>query len=183
MKKILLNKIVIPAILGITILVAGIFAFIPIDKATTVHTTIQATITDNRNVAVHVNLDGIPGGATILPVLDVTTPGEASEVHIAVTAAVAVADGACTVLPVNMEILVGSVGDALDNVAGSLGSATTLVGTNGTKDICLFHGTFTTSSAVITAAKITDVAVKNNGSVNNIFAELESITVTATIKD
>jgi len=35
-----LNKVVIPAILAVTISIAGIFAFIPIDKATTVHTTL-----------------------------------------------------------------------------------------------------------------------------------------------
>ena len=37
-----MNKIVIPAILVVTVLVAGIFAFMPIDKATTVHTTLQS---------------------------------------------------------------------------------------------------------------------------------------------
>ena len=34
----------IPAILGITIIIAGIFAFMPIEKAATVHTTIQAAL-------------------------------------------------------------------------------------------------------------------------------------------
>jgi len=40
----LLNKIVIPAILVSITLVAGIFALMPIEKAGTVHTTIQATL-------------------------------------------------------------------------------------------------------------------------------------------
>ena len=39
-----MNKIVIPAILAVTIVVAGIFAFMPVEKASTVHTTIIAEI-------------------------------------------------------------------------------------------------------------------------------------------
>jgi len=43
-KKILLNKIVIPAILAATVLIAGMFAFVPVERASTVHTTIQAAL-------------------------------------------------------------------------------------------------------------------------------------------
>ncbi len=39
----MMNKLTIPTILIATVMVAGIFAFMPIDKATTVHTTIQGT--------------------------------------------------------------------------------------------------------------------------------------------
>ena len=38
-----MNKFTIPAILVITVLVAGIFAFVPIDEASTVHTTLQSS--------------------------------------------------------------------------------------------------------------------------------------------
>lgn len=38
-----MNKILLPSILAITILVAGIFALAPIEKASTVHTQLQAT--------------------------------------------------------------------------------------------------------------------------------------------
>jgi len=38
-----MNKIIIPSILVATILVAGIFAFMPIEQASSVHTTIQGT--------------------------------------------------------------------------------------------------------------------------------------------
>jgi len=38
-----MNKIVIPVILTVTILIAGIFAFMPIDKASTVHSTLQSS--------------------------------------------------------------------------------------------------------------------------------------------
>lgn len=39
-----MNNLLIPSILAATILVAGMFAFMPIEKATTVHTTIQNTV-------------------------------------------------------------------------------------------------------------------------------------------
>jgi len=39
----LVNKVVIPAILAVTISIAGIFAFMPIDMASTVHTTLQSS--------------------------------------------------------------------------------------------------------------------------------------------
>ena len=38
-----MHKLTIPTILIATVLVTGIFAFMPIDKATTVHSTIQST--------------------------------------------------------------------------------------------------------------------------------------------
>ena len=38
-----MNKLTIPTILIATVLITGIFAFMPIEKATTVHTTIQGT--------------------------------------------------------------------------------------------------------------------------------------------
>ena len=41
-----MKKIVIPAILAATILVAGMFAFMPVQKASTVHTTINAEVKD-----------------------------------------------------------------------------------------------------------------------------------------
>ena len=42
-----MNKITIPVILTATVLVAGIFAFMPIDEATTVHTTIGRTLSSD----------------------------------------------------------------------------------------------------------------------------------------
>jgi len=38
-----MNKLTIPVILVATVMVAGIFAFMPVQQASTVHTTIQAT--------------------------------------------------------------------------------------------------------------------------------------------
>ena len=41
-----MNKLTIPAILVATVMVAGIFAFMPVEKASTVHTTITASTAD-----------------------------------------------------------------------------------------------------------------------------------------
>src|SRR3989338_8606613 len=38
-----MNKLAIPAILTATIMVAGMFAFMPVEQASTVHTTLQDT--------------------------------------------------------------------------------------------------------------------------------------------
>ena len=46
-----MNKLVIPTILVSITLVAGIFAFIPVEKASTVHTTIQGTQLTSFDVA------------------------------------------------------------------------------------------------------------------------------------
>ena len=42
-------KIVLPVLLAGVVMIAGIFAFMPVDKATTVHTTIQGSQLNNVN--------------------------------------------------------------------------------------------------------------------------------------
>ena len=49
-------KIVLPVLLSGIIIIAGIFAFIPVDKATTVHTTIQGTQLNNVATAAQTDL-------------------------------------------------------------------------------------------------------------------------------
>ena len=58
----MLNKIAIPTILAATIMVAGIFAFMPVEQASTVHTTIQGAG----------SVIGIPGNVDIATDLDDT---------------------------------------------------------------------------------------------------------------
>jgi len=55
-----MNKLAIPAILAIIVIIAGIFAFSPVEKAATVHTTIQNT--QQAVVALSANMLG--GAAT-----------------------------------------------------------------------------------------------------------------------
>ena len=54
----MLNKFTIPAILVVTILVAGIFAFIPVEKVSTVHTTLQTTASSTaQTTTLQANID------------------------------------------------------------------------------------------------------------------------------
>ena len=62
-----MNKIVIPTILAATVLVAGIFAMMPVQKATTVHTGLTTAIGD-------LDSDGVPNGVDNCPLA--ANPGQ-----------------------------------------------------------------------------------------------------------
>ena len=73
-----MNKLTIPAILVATVMVAGIFAFMPVEKAGTVHTTIIASISDANVVGiVDSDLTNFDAGEE----LEVTCTGGKSLVH------------------------------------------------------------------------------------------------------
>ena len=55
-----MNKIVIPTILAATVLVAGMFAMMPVQKASTVHTSITAAVTDLDGDGVRNAVDNCP---------------------------------------------------------------------------------------------------------------------------
>ena len=57
-----MNKIVIPAILVATILITGFFAFMPIDEAITVHTTLQTQIGESFRISSGSQSLGTQGG-------------------------------------------------------------------------------------------------------------------------
>lgn len=59
-----MKAVIIPAILAATVLVAGIFAFMPVEKASTVHTTIQSSIS-NVGFTKHHHVIGGPSADTI----------------------------------------------------------------------------------------------------------------------
>ena len=52
-----MNKLTIPTILMATVMIAGIFAFMPVDNASAVHTTIQATQMTRVSVLSSATLD------------------------------------------------------------------------------------------------------------------------------
>ena len=63
-----MNKLVIPAILVSITLVAGIFAFMPVEKVSTVHTTIASNIDDqNRAMTFAVNMSASDGQIELIP--------------------------------------------------------------------------------------------------------------------
>jgi len=63
----IMNKFTIPIILTATILVAGIFALMPVEQATTVHTTIQASQTVSKS-----DVDVTPASVTDAALASVT---------------------------------------------------------------------------------------------------------------
>ena len=91
-----MNKLLIPSILAVTIIVAGIFAFMPIDEATTVHTTLQSsTAATTQTTTLQGNIDkqdriisytfmtgsknlNATSGANILPFKDEAWTGNAT---------------------------------------------------------------------------------------------------------
>ena len=99
-----MNKLIIPTILIATVLVAGIFAFMPVEQASTVHETIIADIggvaidlvnvaggtnVDNNAVNVLINVAGIVTdehfeGRLLLQVTDVDTIGNGDDVTVLV---------------------------------------------------------------------------------------------------
>ena len=61
-----MSKLTIPAILAVTVMVAGIFAFMPVEQASTVHTTIGVlNVATSDDVVPTVTADIIGDSATI----------------------------------------------------------------------------------------------------------------------
>lgn len=59
-----MNKFILPSILAVTVLIAGIFALMPIDEATTVHTTLQSQIGETFRVSTGTQTLGALGGTS-----------------------------------------------------------------------------------------------------------------------
>ena len=172
-----MNKLVIPSILAATVLIAGIFAFMPVERASTVHTGLEAKmeavenaikgeINKNRFFLETVNLSDLDAGTTVV-VAD-TTPHGMGQVHIAATLPVADvgADG-CT----NEEPLVNVMAGQAPNLdivltgAHNTGIAgRTDIGPGGIDnfatdvDMCVFHRTITVAN--VGADLLTDIVVK-----------------------
>jgi len=63
-----MNKLVMPALLVSITLVTGIFAFMPVEKVSTVHTTIATNINDqNRAMTFAVNMTDTNGEIQLIP--------------------------------------------------------------------------------------------------------------------
>ena len=145
-----MNKLTIPAILVATVMVAGIFAFMPVQQASTVHTTIIASALKG-GLAVTYSLDGVVGdGATAVNqvLIDSTNIGNIDEGHFA--AVLPNADDTCNAgdnPPANMQLLVGQAGVELNddvlaatNTGLTAGPDVTFGGA--TVAMCIFHGSF-----------------------------------------
>lgn len=192
-----MNKILLPSILAITILVAGIFAFQPIYEASTVHTTLIAAMNVQVTAGVHdLNEDRDQDGATdpFTYVVSDVTPRDMRTVHVAVTLEVegdtnedCTADGGEAITLVNatadeLQILVGS-GGAFNNIfdttaeveAGLVAAAGAPVrNTTGAGNVmCVLHATINPTGVA------NDVVIKKPTDVGAIQGD-ETITVVIT---
>ena len=176
-----MNKLVIPSILAATVLIAGIFAFMPVERASTVHTGLEAKmeavenavkgeINKNRFFLETVNLGGVTDGSTIV-VVD-TTPHGMGQVHIAATLPVA-DDGVdgCTNEEPLVDVKAGQAGVGLTKVltgdhntgiAGRVDFDSADSANNNPfdneADMCVFHRTITVAN--VGADLLTDIVVE-----------------------
>lgn len=174
-----MNKIIIPSILTATILIAGMFALMPVDKASTVHT----TIISNRLVQTTYGLSGVTA-ASIVVVVD-TTPLAMGTAHIAAVLPVAeagVANDCETEAPL-ITVQAGNAATALTTVIAGAHNTGITARTNigapfgATDDLCVFHRTITVADTP-GAGTLTDIVVI--GAVGALPADA-SITVTANV--
>ena len=173
-----MNKLVIPSILAATVLIAGIFAFMPVERASTVHTGLEAKmeavenaikgeINKNRFFLETVNLSDLDAGTTVV-VAD-TTPHGMGQVHIAATLPVADvgADGCDDQEPL-VDVKAGQAPN-LDIVltgahnTGIAGRADFDEGNDdnpflNNADMCVFHRTITVAN--VGADLLTDIVVE-----------------------
>ncbi len=167
-----MNKLVIPSILTAAVLVAATFAFMPIQKASTIHTTLLA----NRVVSVTYKLDGLTSDTAGVKavVLDVT-PLKITQAHIAATLpSVGGACGVATIAPIAGLTVNAGVAPTLTPVI--LGAHNTgLVSTTGSS--CVYHRTITPSD--VTGSAITDIVVINSS--GSVLPDDAIVTVTATV--
>jgi len=163
-----MKKLAIPAILVATVMVAGIFAFTPVEKASTVHDTIILAITDGNVIQETIPLTEGDGTYVILDVSDVTNGIES--IHIAATLPDNDGNNSECVgddIAAGVQILAGVAGTNLDNI---LGAGLEIVNTglvsvldfSGDVDMCIFHGDLTLAELQVidnTHTIITDIAV------------------------
>ena len=175
----LMNKLVIPSILAATVLIAGIFAFMPVERASTVHTGLEAKmeavenaikgeINKNRFFLETVNLGGLTDDSKIV-VAD-TTPHGMGQVHIAATLPVADvgADGCDDQEPL-VDVMAGKApnldtvltGAHNTGIAGRVnfdeGNADSPNPFPNDADMCVFHRTITVAN--VGADLLTDIVV------------------------
>ncbi|MCE2507338.1 MAG: hypothetical protein J4F36_12905, partial [Nitrosopumilaceae archaeon] len=90
-----MKKLAIPAILAATIMVAGAFAFMPVEQASTVHNSVIASLEETallvaenspsqKIVAITYNLEGLPIGVPLV-LFDGTNVNNIESGHIVAT--------------------------------------------------------------------------------------------------
>jgi hypothetical protein len=181
------RKLLIPAVLTATVLVAGTFATLPIQEASTVHLNLLA----NRVLTTTVILDGFPGNVATpnrIDLLDTTGVGTVAEGHIVAVLPNTDNDSTCDdgdAPFAGLEFLIGDAEEGLDevefeNIEVEGGPDMNFDGDGGSEALCIYHVTFDEDDAP-TAGHIVDHVFENgsgqvlpDGSSINIVVRLEA---------
>jgi len=119
-------KLVLPTILIATALVAGLFALMPVETATSVHTTIAANVTDQSR-ALYFQTDA--GAAEIDDIIIPLAAGQAFQADVTLSSAGGVCLVEDTVGPtalvtgVNGDVIVATIGNANASTTNTAGFA------------------------------------------------------------
>lgn len=185
----MLNKIVIPSILVVTILIAGIFALMPVERAGTVHTTIIAEIASAKTVSNTVILDGMTGNVAnpvVVFLLDTTDVGNVIDGHVAVTLPITDDDSVCNggeAAFAGLTIQAGVAPTFTDitptAVAVTAGPDVDFDGDGGAEAVCVFHVDL--DPTAVGGGIIVDVIFQHGAA--GVLPEGSTITVTAELSN
>jgi len=105
-----MNKITIPVILVATVMVAGAFAFMPVEQATTVHTTIISNVEDQpRSITVTTDVGAVTQDNEVVVVLD------AGDAFVGTAILSSAGAGACSLQDASDDVLLAGIADAVTN--------------------------------------------------------------------
>jgi len=167
-----MNKLTIPVILAATVMVAGIFAFMPVEQASTVHETIQntqATVTADQVITIDLDApfilislsvsctQGVSAtqcaGDEDMDLVSYTVDGGDTNAVTIVTVTGAAGPGTSTIVFNSSGDLVGSGITAGDNIAITMLNDILSAGTNDF-DITVSISVLVEGSTTVTAAEI-----------------------------
>ncbi|GEM_PF-2473692 len=167
-----MKKIIIPAVLAATMVIAGTFAFMPIEKASTVHRSVGTS-------SIFVSLDGVT--LTSVTDNDVVNPGEFILLHdttpVSVSGHVAVV-GPCDDDEFAVGILTGEAPALALTVLAPIGALSTFGGGDDAfTGVCTAHFDFTAETD-IAIANITGFTGVGNGVQSDIvFDDEHGVTI------
>ena len=174
-----MKKLAIPAILAATIMVAGAFAFMPVEQASTVHNSVIASLEETamrvvenspsqKIVAITYNLEGLPPHVPIV-LFDGTNVNNIESGHIVATLPTNAADGDCSAdeIPLHeIDLLIGAVdNESGDDMTVDVSDFAESVGL-GDGILCVFHFDINADELLANglsgAGGVTDVAIVHN---------------------
>ena len=175
-----MKKLAIPAILAATIMVAGAFAFMPVEQASTVHNSVIASLEETamrvvenspsqKIVAITYNLEGLPSNGVPIVLFDGTNVNNIESGHIVATLPTNALDGDCSADEIPMHeigLLIGAVdNESGDDMTVDVSNFADSVGI-GDGILCVFHFDINADELLTNglsgAGGVTDVAIVYN---------------------